>query len=452
MLPVTLSRMQPYKTFIFDSFELNPWTKTIELRYSLDDDIKFTETIELPKDREFVLQSDSPTLKRALFPLHLIGGVSYYKTCLPKSIEVKSGNLTPDQAQFWNTVYENGLGEFFYKNNIDPHDVVHFEGTIDFPPPVEKKRDHEGKKKILVPLGGGKDSVVTAEILKSSDFSCTLFRMGGHPFIEALAKEMKLPMLTVERKLPGTLFDLNAQGALNGHVPITGYLSFLTVVLSLLYGYDAVAMSNERSANEGNVQFKGREINHQWSKSLEFERLFQSYVQTYITQDVSLFSAIRPLTELHVASLFSQMPHYFEHVTSCNANWKILGEKPASRWCGKCPKCAFSFVLFSAFLPKQTLTHMFGKDLFADASLLPLYRELLGLEGCKPFECVGTAAETKAAFFLAKERGDFAGTPVMELFEKKVHPTITSGPALMQEQLTPSDEHAIPIAYSVTLS
>jgi len=442
--------MQPYRSFIFDSYEFSPEKRTIELRYQLDDGVAFTETIRLP-DRPIAADPESPALARALFALHLIGGISYYKTCLPKEIQIKSGTLTPDQVQFWTTVYENGLGEFFYKNQIDFHDVIHFAGSADFPPTIEKKRDRAGKKRILVPLGGGKDSVLTAEMLKSSDHECALFRVGSHPFIDTLSEQIGLPMITVERHLSGALFDLNADGALNGHVPVTAYLSFLTVVIAMLYGYDAVAWSNERSASEGNVEYKGKMINHQWSKSLEFERLLQSYLQTYVTQDVAVFSPLRPLTELHIASLFAQLPKYFSHVTSCNANWKILGKRQKERWCGQCPKCAFSYALFAAFLPTVKLKMIFGRDLFADESLLPLYRQLLGLEGCKPFECVGTAEETTAALYLAKEKGDHADTPVMRLFEEKILPVIADPKALIQEQLTPSDDHAIPISYAISL-
>lgn len=62
----------------------------------------------------------------ALFALHLAGGTSYYKTCCPKEIEVQSGKLNADQAAFWNTVYERGLGEFFYQNQIDFRKLIQF--------------------------------------------------------------------------------------------------------------------------------------------------------------------------------------------------------------------------------------------------------------------------------------------------------------------------------------
>ncbi len=429
--------------------------------YSLDNELHFTETLTLPtmlQIRPEVLAQDKAALNAAISALHIMGGISYYKTCLPKTIEMRSGTMSTLQANFWNTVYENGLGEFFFNNKIDYRKLIRF--PSDGPPmPNLTERSassaKRGKKRVLVPIGGGKDSMVTIELLREAGYDITLFRLGAHPLLDELASIAGLPLITVDRQLSPTLFKLNEEGALNGHIPITAYLSFLTIILAILYGFDAVVMSNERSANYGNVKYLGREINHQWSKSLEFERLFQSYVHQFITPDIDYFSLLRPLSELHIAKLFTRFPQYFEHVTSCNANWKILKDTlkaglPAvarsGGWCGKCPKCAFVFSLLAGFLPKETLVSMFGKNLYDDATLKPLYRELLGLEGFKPFECVGTPEETLSAFILAQERGELSDTPIMQVaMDEATLPDDVH--AMMEEQLTPSPHHAIPAMY-----
>ncbi|MSR87227.1 endonuclease domain-containing protein [Candidatus Peribacteria bacterium] len=413
--------MKQYSTFIFESYAWKPHAGTVELTYSLDDEVSFTETITIPSP-PFLKPEKAEDFDRALFALHLIGGISYFKTCLPKKMEIRSGVLNAAQAKFWNDVYENGLGEFFYKNDID------FHGLINFPHPlspaggrgpgggglVAPKKDWEKRHRTLVPIGGGKDSVVTAELLRGKA-DLTLFRMGHHPLIDRLAQELGLPLLTINRELPAELFKLNAAGALNGHVPITAYLSFVTIMIGILYDFDSIAMSNEKSANVGNVEFKGKEINHQWSKSQEFEDAFRTYVHTFISNRVEYKSELRSMTELQIAEIFTKHPKYFHCTTSCNTNWKILSKKipgaamnpsgASGSWCGTCPKCAFVFALYSAFLPKETVVEIFGKNLFEDAALVPLYKELLGLEGFKPFECVGTPEETKEAMALSKKHG-----------------------------------------------
>jgi hypothetical protein len=418
--------MKPYTTFIFDSFSHNAETGTIELVYALDgaeglttgDEIRFTETLTLPLG--LPPAADKPGLPEALHALHMIGGISYYKTCLPKTIEVRTQPLTEAQARFWHTMYEEGLGEFFFRNRIDFRGLIHFPfepglETGSTPPLPPREEGMQGKK-VLVPIGGGKDSVVTAELLRKAGATVTLFRVGQHPVIDRLAEAMGLPLLTVKRSLSSRLFTLNEEGALNGHVPITGYLSFLAVVVALLGDFDAVAFGNEESASYGNVTYLGKEINHQWSKSLACEEMVRNYIAASIHPSLRYFSHLRTWSELNVVREFAKYPQYLPLTTSCNTNWRIVKERPANLWCGECPKCAFVFALYAVSLPRPTLLKTFGKDLFADANLLPLYKQLLGLEGFKPFECVGTPEETREAFRLAHGRKEWEGTPAMELF------------------------------------
>lgn len=446
--------MKSYSTFRFSSYSWNHHAGKISLRYMLDDDEYFEETILLPEGvPDERVKKYGWQIERLLFALHLIGGISYFKTCLPRNIKVDSGPLNLGETKFWNTVYEKGLGEFFYRNNIDFRGIIKFPVVKQKEPPnpeklpmltLKNKKDSTNPR-ILVPIGGGKDSMVTVELLRKSGANVTLLRMEPHPIIEELSHAAGMPMLTVRRMLSGNLFDLNKEGALNGHVPITAYLSILSCLLALLYDFDAVAMSNERSANEGNVEYKGAVINHQWSKSVEFERMLRRYLKETIRTEVDFFSAVRPLSELKIAEIFSTYPQYLERTTSCNKNWKILEEERSDkRWCGACPKCAFVFACMAAFLPKEKLTEIFGGNFFEDEALLPLYRELLGIEKFKPFECVGTPDETKAAFLLAHKRGDLKGTVAMKMFVAEVLPSINDKKMLIETAMTPAGEHFIP--------
>lgn len=472
--------MDRYSSFIFEGITFRPHGKKIVLRYSLDHEVTFEETLMLPTDPIDPKADQNETVKRALFALHLIGGISYYKTCCPTKIEITSGRLSKAEAQFWDTVYLRGLGQFFYENEMD------FRNRINFPSgklqaesfPAKRKTLNEQRatsnaQRILVPIGGGKDSIATIELLKKTGAHLTLLRVGPHPLIEQLAHSAGLPILNVRRSLSPALFELNEKGALNGHVPITAYISIFSILIALLYDFDAVVMSDEASASEGNVSFYGMEINHQWSKSLEFEKMLRKYIQGSIGSDIEYFSLLRPFTELKIAEIFSKHPQYFHAFTSCNNNWKIapavdahsvrvttgheatLSEEDGSAmkrrsaatsasWCNQCPKCASVFAALAAFLPRDTLKEIFDAVLFENESLIHLYRELLGISGHKPFECVGTADETKAAFLLAMRRGDLNDTPVMKMFVSEVLPEIKNPEKLIDESLIPKAEHCIP--------
>ena len=428
--------MKQFQRFIFDSYDLNPHTRVIALRYSLDDQVKFEETFKLPAD--LPLEPGHPDLDRALFALHLSGGASYYKTFCPQVIEVRSGRLNQAQAEFWNQLYTHGLGEFFYRNQLDFRGLINFPVDAGAPAAIAPPAEQPLPKRALVPFGGGKDSIVTTEILRRAEVDQTLLRVRSHRLITALAHTAKLPLLEVERTLAPELFKLGDNGAYQGHVPITAHLSFLSIVVSLLAGFDSVFFSNERSSSYGNVDYLGMEVNHQWSKSAEAEQMIRNYVRGYVTNGVQYLNVIRPLSELRIAQLFARYPEYLGQATSCNRNWTIAERSPdAPRWCGQCPKCAFSFALLSAYLPESQVTAAFGHNLFQDESLLPLYRQLWGTEGFKPFECVGTPEEAQAAFYLSRQRASYRDTPVMQAFKQEVLPNIKHPEHLLQELLEP---------------
>jgi hypothetical protein len=431
--------MKSYEKFIFESYTLNREARTIELRYSFDDELHFTEKITLA-DNAPLEDAESPDVQRALFGLHLAGGASYFKAFAPKQIEVRSGHLNAEQAAFWNDFYTKGLGEYFYVNKINYHGLINFPVSPDAPAEITQEAQPTPRK-ALVPFGGGKDSQATVEILRRAGIDITLFRMQGHQFVTELAEVNNAPLVEVSRSLDPQLFELNKQGALNGHVPITGYVTFLTMTVALLYGYDSVFFSNERSSDYGNVEYLGMQVNHQWSKSNEAELMMVSYIERFVTRQTRYLNALRPLSELAVAKIFVQEPKYFAHVTSCNQNWlwQKLDQNPhEGRWCGECDKCSFVFAILAAFLPLETMVNdIFKKNLFDDAALLPRYRQLWGAEAFKPFQCVGTPEETQAALYLATRREEYANTAVGQEFLQKVLPTIEDPEALVAHALTP---------------
>lgn len=435
--------MQKPQSFIFEAYELDREVGKISLRYGFDDDYHFTETIEL--GRPVPEKVPETEVEAALFALHMIGGVSYFKAFCPEKLIVKSGELDEAQAKFWQTVYEKGLGEFSYQNQLDLRGKIKFPVSESVASPRQLEARPGAPKKVLSLFGGGKDSMATAEILRAVGVDYTFMRVGQHPIIEGLFAQLQRPTLTVRRQLDAKLFELNEQGAYNGHVPITTYIATLNVLLSLLYGYDAVVISSERSSSYGNVEYLGEEINHQWSKSAEFEAMFRDYLSQYVTRRVDYVNLLGSLSELQIARIVSDHPEYLHRITSCNRNWAILAKRDheeSGLWCGRCPKCTFTFALLAAWLPIEEVVDIFGQNLFDAPENEELYRELFGLSGFKPFECVGTPDEMITALHLANQRQSLARTMVGRMYQDEVLPKVGDVEAIVKEALAPHESLA----------
>ena len=393
---------QKLDVFEFVSYEIQPDKKTIDFNYKTNG-LDLTEKIILP---EPIPSSTNPVLlKNILKDLHLILGITYFKMYCSKKIIIPY-RLSKAQTDFWNTVYTKGLGEFFYKNKIN------FIGLINFPFSGEVKAspiDEKRKNRTLIGIGGGKDSIVSVEILKEQKKEITGFILDSQntpPQIQIdVAKTMEINYLVIKRQLDHKLFDLKS--TYNGHIPITAIYSFIALLLAVIYDYSSIIIPNGKSANFGNVNYLGAEINHQWSKSEEFEKLFQEYVKQNITSNIDFSSNLRSYSEIEIAKMFSLHKKYFPVFSSCNRNFKIKGNVDQKRWCGECAKCAFVFIILAAYLSKEEVVKIFDKNLLEDPQLISLYKDLIGKRNMKPFDCVGTFEESRQALEIIKNRKEF---------------------------------------------
>ena len=358
--------------------------------FNLDDRYHFRPTLEIPA-RSFFDWDGIPEeqLKSLAFQIGMTELVSYWKIACPKRVVVKPFALAEAQKAFWKKLYYNGLGEFLYLNSISvsEKDLMQIESVGN---QLFAKVDLSLEERTLVPVGGGKDSVVTLECLRNemSVIPLIVNPRGATLNCVKTADYGEDGFIVINRILDPTMLKLNAEGYLNGHTPFSALLAFISVLVAFGSRSKYIALSNENSANESTVP--GTNINHQYSKSIEFERDFRNYVADNLNDKVQYFSFLRPLSELQIAKLFAQCEAYHPVFRSCN-----VGSKTDS-WCGHCPKCLFTWIILSPFLSREKLTAIFGKNLMADASLRPIFEELNGTAAVKPFECVGTVEEVRA--------------------------------------------------------
>ncbi|MBO9663781.1 UDP-N-acetyl-alpha-D-muramoyl-L-alanyl-L-glutamate epimerase [Dokdonella sp.] len=411
------------------------------LAYAFDDGPELVERIVFP-DAPALPPERAAAFEAALDLLHWIAGVSYYKAGVPGRIEVESATLDASSAAFLDALYLHGLGEFAYHNKLDLRGRIRFPGRRES---EERTASLRLPPRTLVPIGGGKDSLVSVEILKAAGADATAVWVGNSPLIAACAERTGLPTLNIRRELSPLLFDYNKAGAYNGHIPVTAINSAILVAAAVLYGYDAIAFSNERSASSATLEYDGQPVNHQWSKGWEFERSFGERVHACVAADLHYYSLLRPLSELAVAERFARNTRYDESFSSCNRNFRILGAKPAERWCGQCPKCHFVFLALAPFMPKPRLLAIFGRNLLDDAALAPGFDALIEYRDHKPFECVGEGVESRAAFAALAARAEWREDALVARFVDEVAPQLDAHGLALDDLLAPSGEHRIPV-------
>ncbi len=424
----------------FPSYAFDPSTGVATFDYALDS-LSFTETITFP-----LADGDIPdTFYRVLELLHVVAGVSYYKVGAPPRIEAPRAYPAEASALF-DAVYSQGLGEYAYVNQL-PHVLslsVDVPGVSAPAAPVDN-----ADKRPLSAVGGGKDSIVTLEILRAAGLDPVPFSVNPNHVIENVNAASGLPALAARRKLDPKLFELNKAGARNGHIPVTAINSLIAIATAVLHGLGPVVMSNERSASDPNLIWNGHEINHQWSKGVAAEGLLRAAVTAHAGLTEPYFSLLRSLSELHIAQLYARFDRYDDVVTSCNKAFKL--HDPTARWCGDCPKCRFVALAMAPAMPRERLTRIFGRDLFADPAQVPGYLELLGIDAHKPFECVGEVEESLVALTMLADDPQWADAPVVTALRAAV-PAAGWAAADRAAVLMPGGKTFVPPAYAKALS
>jgi hypothetical protein len=388
---------EQYKTFIFDKYEISDDNNSINIKYyfSIPNLANFEPEIKILKKHIKFIDIKGKYIDNLVFHIGLIELISYWKcTCSPNVI-IKCGYLNSEQINWFKKLYFYGLGELFYTNNIETSLQDFMSIQCEYEENIEILEDiidikYDG---IIIPVGGGKDSVITLELLKNTDKNYCLIVNPKEVSMQCsyLAGYTNDRIIEVNRTIDKKLIELNNNGYINGHTPFSSFLAFLSYFIAFITNKKYIALSNESSANESNVI--GEKINHQYSKSYEFENDFRYYANKYLKAPIQYFSFLRPLNELQIAMLFSTYEKYHSIFKSCNVGSK----KMPWEWCCNCPKCLFVYIILSPFLYKDKLVNIFKQDMFENKKLLDTFKELSGFGETKPFECVGTFEEIRYA-------------------------------------------------------
>ena len=396
-----------HKIFIYEGYQaaLTPDGLRIEFLFSIEGltDFRPVTLFRYGKYKKKFIRQYNENKELAdllIFNMGLIELISYWKSTCAPVIQVSNHLLSAGQIDWWKRLYFNGLGEFFYINGIEatPDDFVEIISSGIHDDVQSAKHMNDG---FMVPVGGGKDSAVTLELLKNQNIPIIplIINPRGASLDTITAAGLdKEDLMEILRSIDPELIRLNSLGYLNGHTPFSAMLAFYSLLASLLTGARNIALSNESSANEATIP--GTHINHQYSKSYAFEQDFREYTTRFISPSFNYFSFLRPLNELQIVSVFSKLDHYHTVFKSCNVGSKT------DEWCGKCPKCLFAHIMMSAFKGTAYANAILGAKMLEDGEMIGVFDELCGLTENKPFECVGTIEEVNQAIQMISRATD----------------------------------------------
>ncbi len=415
---------EKYPEFVYERFDWGIKSGDLTANFCFKmNEIEFAPRLTIHGVNEKrVEELGKAAVSNLVFNLGLAEIPSYWKTACAPKIVVKAGYLDSEQIVFWQDLIFN-MGQFFYENKlpyIKPEFEVVFQGQKI---PYEAADINIAGNRLLAPLGGGKDSLATLEMLRQSGAEILTFTLNANRDLEECVNIAGTDNIHVERTIDPKLLELNRRGYFNGHTPFSAILSVLGTALAALFRCKATVMSQERSSEEGNVEYLGKSVNHQYSKSIEFENKFRRYSKKYLAKNVDYFSFLRPLYEIQITKIFSRYPRYFDCFLSCNKPFTIAARAAGTRgWCGRCSKCLSVFVMLYPFVGVKTAVLIWGSDLFENQDLAPVMLDLCGQGACKPFECVGTAREMRAAFYLSWQKRVEPKPKLLDVFEKKIMP------------------------------
>lgn len=403
-----------YSAFRFAACTIDEVAAVVTLDYRLEGDqpVDFRETVRFDGVSWPTEPARREVLRRLARLLHLLAGVSYYKTAAPSRMLLDGsdvggpGDLSPGLRSLLDQVYTLGLGEFAYRNQIDVRNRVRFPDAVAEEGPAPIALGATGRT--LVPIGGGKDSVVAADVVQRAGRDAVCFSVGRAEPIVRCVTATGLPHAVALRTLSPNIGAVNAAGALNGHVPVTAVVSTIALMTAVLHGADTVAMANERSASEGNLVWNGLDVNHQWSKGAAFEREVRAVIADEVATGLDYRSVLRPASELAIARAFSRLTQFHPCFTSCNTVFRLDPARRNRQWCADCPKCRFVFLALAPYLDPAELVAIFGLDLLEDPAQYDGFCDLAGLREHKPFECVGEEAESLVAMRLIAARPEWA--------------------------------------------
>jgi hypothetical protein len=276
---------------------------------------------------------------------------------------------SPRIKEIWRTCFLKQYGEWRCRNDLhygagapclecqdvttpDSRDCACADGA---------NRSRTSSEKWLLTNGGGKDTLAGLLLLEPCDIQFDLYEgympIGGtiERQTELLARLRnalglggeQLKIVTIEDdfydrpeadfKAAGVQTDLYKLDFAIGHT--ANYVGFFPLILA--HGYSRIFLNIERSADDTMVVWNGEDINHQWCKSIEYQRLSEEVFRELVPESRfrGFESTLRGQFDTSIYSIIAKDRDLLKQTHSCNYG------KP---WCCSCPKCCFCYLMMSS--------------------------------------------------------------------------------------------------------
>jgi hypothetical protein len=320
--------------------------------------------------------------------------------------------VTDEFAALWRAIFWNVWAQWRYENRLPYYLGPELDVRHDSHPVAPTTITRKPSVEVLAFCGGGKDSLVGLRLLERV----------GVPYASLAYSSSVYGTADLQHRLIGSLLDRCSPAARHRQWVYDDFLDapvielvpeaevrtitaaetpasiFEALPYALAHGYRYLCLAHERSADRPNMVWgeTGEEINHQWGKSTAAETLLNTYIADHLVTNCTVFSILKPVHDVLIFNLLAEHTDDVPSTHSCNV---------AKPWCGRCPKCAYVWLNYQAYLPTELVDSIFGRNLFDDPANRTAFRQMLGLEAHTPFECVGEVAEARLAFELCHRRG-----------------------------------------------
>ncbi|MEM9923040.1 MAG: hypothetical protein AAF915_04700 [Cyanobacteria bacterium P01_D01_bin.50] len=420
-IKLSLSPNQKAKKTV--TLALDSYTRSrhqISLCYWLDS-IRFTTSYWYDTVDFYFLEEQYGKAAMEKVYFHILAFEAMKVACLQPDI-FDLGNFsdyyTEDFDSLWHEIFRKSYSQWRYENNLPSY----------LGPTIVRKQDSssvssgkpitllQGDTPVLVCSGGGKDSLVMYKLLERGGISFSSYSYAGTAYGK-VAKQFSLIEHLLQHTSPvrvhrhygfsdyvdTPIAELHPEYG-TSKMPEMDFFCppptsiFCILPVALQHGYSQIIVGHERGADTGSLIWDktGEEVSHAWCKSTQSDRLLGEYVKQELVCNVNYFSLLRPIYDTVIFSLLQRDSNALKDTHSCN-----LG-KP---WCERCAKCAYVYLCCMAYLPQEQVKSVFSDNLFDTPENQIWYRELLGLEKHKAFECVGEIDEVRLAFEICRRKG-----------------------------------------------